>query len=94
MERLKDKPFALIGVNSDIDKKKLRERMVTEKITWRSFWDGPDNVDGPIATAWNVKGWPTICVLDGKGVIRGRYLNHKEVDELVNKLLAEATEKK
>ena len=24
VERMKDKPFALIGVNSDVDKKKLR----------------------------------------------------------------------
>ena len=37
VKRLKDKPFALIGINSDADKEKLRPRMVEENITWRSF---------------------------------------------------------
>ena len=30
VKRLKDKPFALIGINSDEDKEKLRPRMVEE----------------------------------------------------------------
>ena len=64
VEKLKDKPFALIGVNSDTDKKKLKERMEKEKITWRSFWNGPEGTGGPISKKWNVHGWPTIYVLD------------------------------
>ena len=52
VERLQDKPFALIGVNSDIDKKELKKRMEKEKITWRSFWCGPEGTGGPIPTAW------------------------------------------
>lgn len=94
MKRLKDKPFALIGVNSDTDKTELKKRMEKEKITWRSFWNGPMATDGPLATAWNIKGWPTIYVLDGKGVIRGRYLNHKNVEKLVDELLAEVKDAK
>src|SRR5713226_4272906 len=88
--RLKDKPFALIGINSDMDKDKLKKRMVEEKITWRSFWNGPKGTDGPISKAWNVRGWPTIYVLDGKGTIRFRGLHEKKLDEAVDELLAEA----
>lgn len=87
--RLKDKPFALIGVNSDTDKTKLKERMEKEKITWRSFWCGKDGTGGPIPTAWNVKGWPTIYVIDSKGVIRAKNVREKEMDKFVDELLTE-----
>jgi hypothetical protein len=89
VERLKDKPFALLGVNSDTDKEQLAKRMAKEKITWRSFWNGPKGTDGPISQAWNVRGWPTIYVLDHKGVIRFKNVRGKQMDEAVNQLLEE-----
>lgn len=87
--RLKDRPFALIGVNSDPDKDKLKKRMQKENITWRSFWNGPKGPDGPISEAWNVRGWPTIYVLDHTGVIRFKHVWEKQLDEAVDQLLAE-----
>lgn len=89
VERLKDKPFALIGVNSDTDKSKLKKVMEKEKITWRSFWCGTDGPGGPIPTAWNVRGWPTIYVLDAKGVIRAKNVRGQEMDKAVDGLLEE-----
>jgi hypothetical protein len=89
VERMKDKPFALIGVNSDVDKEKLKVAMEKEKITWRSFWCGKEGTGGPIPTAWNVKGWPTIYIIDAKGVIRGKNVRGKEMDEVVEDLLKE-----
>ncbi len=85
--RLKDAPFALIGVNSDpIDKvKSVLER---ENITWRSFWDG-GNFRGPIATAWNVRNWPVIYVLDHKGTIRYKGVRGEAMANAVDTLLAE-----
>ncbi len=91
--RLKDRPFALIGVNSDREKQPLKERMAKEQITWRSFWDGPKGTAGPISSAWNVRGWPTIYVLDKRGVIRYKDPRETELDKAVDELLAE-TEKK
>ena len=89
VKRLADKPFALIGVNSDKDKDQLRKRMTEEQITWRSFWNGPKGTAGPISTAWNVRGWPTIYVLDHKGVIRYKGPREKKLDEAVDTLLAD-----
>jgi hypothetical protein len=89
VKRLEGKPFALIGINSDIDKAKLKKRLAEEKITWRSFWNGPKGTEGPIAKAWNVRGWPTIYVLDPKGVIRYKGPREKKLDEAVDTLLAE-----
>jgi len=63
--------------------------MVQEKISWRSFWNGPKGTDGPISKAWNVRSWPTIYVLDSKGVIRSKGVHEKQLDEAVDDLLAE-----
>ena len=70
VKRLQNEPFALIGVNSDKDLEKLGPRLEEENITWRSFWNGPEGTSGPISSEWNVRGWPTIYVLDKQGVIR------------------------
>ena len=70
VEAMKDRPFALVGVNSDVDKAKLEERIAAESIRWRSFWNGPEGTNGPISKAWRVSGWPTTIVIDHRGVIR------------------------
>jgi hypothetical protein len=87
VKRLEDKPFALIGVNSDTDKAELKKAMEKEHITWRSFWNGPMGTGGPISKAWNVHGWPTIYVLDEKGVIRFKNVRGESMDKAVNSLL-------
>ncbi|HEY1860277.1 MAG TPA: hypothetical protein VGG61_07980, partial [Gemmataceae bacterium] len=61
-------------------------------ITWRSFWNGPEGTNGPISKKWNVHGWPTIYVLDQKGVIRYKNVRGEKMDEAVDKLLKEQGE--
>jgi len=93
VKRLADKPFALIGVNSDRDREQLKEVLKQENITWRSFWNGKDGTGGPISTKWNVQGWPTLYVLDHKGVIRHKWLGSpgdEVMDEAIDKLVKEA----
>src|SRR5215212_11612170 len=92
VKRLEGKPFALLGINSD-PKDRLRQAMKKENITWRSWWDG-GNTGGPLATAWNVKGWPTTYVLDAKGVIRYRDVREEQMDKAVDTLLKEMAEDK
>ena len=91
VKRLADKPFALLGINSDQDLAKLREAMKKENITWRS-WRNGGSTRGPIARKWNVHGWPTVYVLDARGVIRYKNVREKDLDEAVDKLLAETTD--
>jgi thiol-disulfide isomerase/thioredoxin len=69
-DRMAGMSFALVGVNSDVNRLDARRAVEKEKITWRSFWSGTNGNDGPIPTAWYVKGWPTVYVLDPKGTIR------------------------
>ncbi len=88
VERMANKPFALIGVNSD-PKEKVVAALERENITWRSFWDG-GNTSGPIASRWNIRGWPTIYILDHKGVIRYKNKRGEAMDKAVEELLVEA----
>jgi hypothetical protein len=46
-------------------------------------------IGGPIAAQWGVTGWPTIYVIDKKGVIRFKGLRDEKLAEAVKKLLAE-----
>ena len=86
--KMKNEPFALIGINSDRNKTQLKQRMKEENITWRSFWNGPMGTSGPISKAWGVRGWPTIYVLDDKGIIRYKNVRGPAMDKAVEALVA------
>jgi hypothetical protein len=88
VERFQSKPFALLGINSDRDRKGLKSVVADEDITWRSWWDG-GSTEGLIASTWNVTTWPTIYVLDHKGVIRYRDLREEALDKAIDTLFAE-----
>ncbi len=92
VKRLADEPFALIGVNSDAELAELRPRLEEERITWRSFWNGPEGTRGPISKRWNVNGWPTIYVIDQEGRIRYKNVRYEALDQAVDALLAEMKE--
>jgi peroxiredoxin len=87
VERLKDQPFALIGINSDGEAEKVKEILAKNEITWRNAIDV--STDGPLATQWNVSGWPTIYVIDARGVIRYRDVRDQAMEDAVMALLAE-----
>jgi hypothetical protein len=86
--KLEKKPFVLLGVDSDPDKAKFKEQCAKEQVTWPFFYDG--STSGPIATAWKVRVWPTIYVLDAKGVIRHKGLQDEALEKAVEALIAEA----
>lgn len=90
VQRFKDRPFAFVGINSDEDREVLEEKLAEFGVNWRNAVDG--STSGPIASRWNVIGWPTTYVLDAKGVIRAVDPTHEELDATVEKLLKE-TEK-
>lgn len=88
MKRLKNEPFALVGVNSDTRKMATESRRL-KNITWRSFWDG-GSTEGPIATRWHAQGWPTLYILDPQGIIRFKSIGPMEnMNGKIDQLLAE-----
>lgn len=87
-----DKPFVLLGVNSDLDREQLKQTLVKERINWRSWWDR--TIQGPIHTKWQIELRPAIHLLDADGVIRHRDIDAGEVDAAIEALLAELAKKR
>jgi hypothetical protein len=89
VNKLSGKPFVLIGVNSDRDPEQLKKELKENQVTWRSF-QNQRKEQKPIAEEWNVQGWPTLYLIDHKGVIKKKWLGgpgnevlDKEVEKLV-----------
>ena len=77
LENYQDRPIVLLGINSDAELETIQQAKIDERLPYRTWWDGHSQPDadavaaeGPIATRWNVTGWPTIYILDEEGVIR------------------------
>jgi hypothetical protein len=90
VKRLEGKPFALVGVNSDLDREETKKKNEKEHITWRSFWNSGQI--GPISLKWNVFSWPTLYLIDAKGVIRYKNPDDKVLDEVIDALVKESEE--
>jgi peroxiredoxin len=97
VERLKNEPFVIIGINTDSKGPDFyREEAKKNGITWRSAMDG--STSGPIDTKWGVDGWPTLYLIDAKGVIRQAWNTNgspgdETIDKEIDKLVAEAKAK-
>ena len=86
MKQTSDKPFAIVGVNSDADSDLIREIAKTKNLTWQSFGDGHE---GLIAQDWCITAWPKTYLLDADGVIRYKQIYGEELDRAIEKLLEE-----
>ncbi len=87
--KLAKKPFALLGVNTDGDGiEKFKANMQTHKINWRSWQDGQG---GPICKQYQVRSFPTLMLIDHKGVIRHKWVGApKNLDDAINQAIKEA----
>jgi thiol-disulfide isomerase/thioredoxin len=88
-KRLEGQPFALVSINAEPskDREELKRAWEDAGNTWRCVWDG--DYDGPINTAWNIRQYPTIYVMDREGVIRYKNVWGKDLDRAVDVLLKE-----
>ena len=91
VEKFANKPFVLLGINSDESRSALKKIMNKEGIAWPNIYDGKE---GAIAKKWNVHGWPTIYVIDQQGVIRHRDLRDEQLEQAVSDLLENDRSKK
>ena len=87
VERLKDEPFVLLGVNMDEDKEEYRKFLLEAGVTWRNSWQG--STDGPWPTLWGIEAIPTTFVLDAEHRIRFLDTRGEELGRVVDVLLAE-----
>ena len=89
VKKLESRRFALVTIDADVDPDKLRAAWKAEGNRWHCVWDG--KWDGPINTAWNIREYPTIYVLDQEGLIRYKATHDpgKELDQVVETLVRE-----
>lgn len=95
ISKFHNKPFVLLSVSSDESIETLQASTASGKITWRCWWDGKS---GPISTAWNLGGIPTIILLDHQHVIQdvmlSRYTLQEDFEKEIAQLVAKASHKK
>jgi thiol-disulfide isomerase/thioredoxin len=87
VERLKGKPFALLGVNSDPEPEAAVKAVQSERINWPNWQDGTF-LTGEIVKRYHVRGFPTIYLLDAQGIIRKAEAG-ESLDQAVDRLIAE-----
>ncbi|MGB0775473.1 MAG: peroxiredoxin family protein [Akkermansiaceae bacterium] len=87
VEKWEGRPFAIVGVNSD-DKEKHKKLVEDKTVTWRSFNNQQDGFK--ISDNWNVRGWPTLYIIDHEGVIRHKNLRGEAMEEALEKLIQKA----
>lgn len=83
--RLKDKPFVLISLSADAKKETLTAFLEKEPMPWTHWWNG--GAQGGAVEAYKVRFYPTIYVLDEKGVIRFKHVRGEKMDHAVEELL-------
>ena len=88
--RLKGKPFQLVSISADDELKTLRDFLAKEPMPWTHWWPG---LGAKFFDDWNIQHYPTIYVLDPKGVIRYTEIRGEELEKAVNTLLKEAETK-
>ena len=89
VNEMQNRPFALIGVNSDQDLEEIRKIVKKKNLNWRSFQNQPKGAKSPISAEWNVRGWPTLVILDEERRIHYRGHDGDQAMKLARKLVKE-----
>ncbi len=88
VEKYKDKPFALIGMNVDeLEADDLAKQLKEKNVTWRNANLGSSA--HKVLEAYNVQGFPTLVIIDKKGNVVDTDAFGKDVDKIVDGLLAD-----
>jgi thiol-disulfide isomerase/thioredoxin len=84
-------PFAILSVETGSSPDAAKKAKALERLSYRSWWDAVPASGGPgrIASAWNVAGYPSVYVLDAKGVIRFVDVRYEDLLKAVRQLLME-----
>jgi hypothetical protein len=80
VKQMEGRPFALLGVNSDRSAEELKQVIEKEKMTWRSWFAGPGG--GAIAQLYQVQGWPSLFLIDHKGILREKWVGFPGAEKL------------
>ena len=80
-----DSDLVWIGVNDETDRATAAAALEKYDIPWPVIWDGRQ---GPIHTDWNIQSWPSVFVIDRKGLICARNARGTDLAEALKAALA------
>lgn len=89
-EKFRDRPFTVLGVNCREKAEVAKATVEREKMTWPQWYDGEDD-GGPIVEKYHVRGYPSLFLIDAKGVIRRTNVAGEDLDKAIEGLLKEAS---
>jgi thiol-disulfide isomerase/thioredoxin len=90
--KMKGKPFEFVSLSSDPQKETVTKFLETTKMPWTHWWEGQG---GPVARLWGVNGFPTVYVIDHKGIVRHKQEGNipgNELDTVIENLVKAAEE--
>lgn len=93
VEKLKGKPFELISVSADEKKDTLVKFLEKEQMPWKHWWAGEES---DVLKTFRVKAFPTLYLIDAKGVIRKKWIGSpgdEVLDKAVEEVVKEAPSK-
>jgi len=81
------RPFVLLGVNTDTKIETVKTAIKKNNLNWRSWYDGSR---GPIVASYGIQSFPTILLVDHKGVVRYKNVRGDKLEAAIEKLVEEA----
>jgi len=91
VKHFEGKKFMLLSVSADDKKETLTKFLEKEEMPWTHWWAGREN---SFLKTYQVKFFPSMYVLDGKGVIRAKGLRGEALQKFVEKLIEEEAKTK
>ena len=91
VKKLDGKPFVLISASADDEKETLTKFLEKEPMPWTHWWLGSDST---LTDALRVQAFPTLYLIDAKGVIRKKWIGsppNDVLDKAVEELVKEAS---
>ena len=91
VERHKDDPFVLLGINFDDQPNAFRKGLEDYKVTWPTIYQGYAGKApaSTISRLFNVSGYPTYFLIGPDGKILGSGHNGAAYDKKIAELVAE-----
>lgn len=93
VNKYKGRPFALVSVSGDQEKKTLQGFLEKESMPWHHWWHEDSQAFG----VFRIQATPTVYLIDHAGVIRYRAtgeIDDKKLDKLIDELVVAAEKPK
>jgi thiol-disulfide isomerase/thioredoxin len=92
VKKMDGKPFVFVSISADDKKETVKQFVEKTPMPWTHWFSGPES----LVEEWEIEAFPTIFVLDAKGVIRKKIVggDNVAIEREVEKLVKQAEDGK